>query len=528
MYFKILTFLLLSGLLLSGCSHVPNELQQAEKLMDLHPDSALCILKNLSPRNYTSESDKALYQFLLYQAYDKNHIYDKPDSLIELPLNYYQKRNDKLKLAICYYFKGSSLFRIQKLDEASKFYLKSLDEFDKVGGNGYYEGWVFVNLGDMVALQQDYVTALKKYQIALNSFDKVNDSIDIYDVKICIARAFRLSKRYEDAFKIYRRVLQQTSDSLVIGLTLQDLGIYYYNLKQYDSAQYCLTKSLQFPYYGTGYAIRLYSLADSFFEDEKYVESEKTALQSLNFPASYYTRREIYRILVNCEYLKNDIKQMGKYMSQYQLYSDSVRELAAQTKSSVIEEIHDTTVKSEQSKMSVYLIVGISFLIIIISGSIVYLLYRKYKIKNYQIKNIQIELIQKKRFVSQRLIKSIEEARALQFELRKNSTVAERAMLDEELYNKCLHLENWDDFVNEMNISFNQIIERLEKNYPTITKKEIIWSCLYLIDLSNQDMCMLLHCSQESLYKLKQRLAKKFNLKNTKEIESFLNNFAWN
>jgi ethanolamine ammonia-lyase large subunit len=66
----------------------------------------------------------------------------------------------------------------------------------------------------------------------------------------------------------------------------------------------------------------------------------------------------------------------------------------------------------------------------------------------------------------------------------------------------------------------------LQLEYPTITQKEITWSCLHLLNIPNADRMMLLNTTAEGLYKLKQRLAKKLNLKNTKELDSFLHEMA--
>ena len=120
----------------------------------------------------------------------------------------------------------------------------------------------------------------------------------------------------------------------------------------------------------------------------------------------------------------------------------------------------------------------------------------------------------------------MEELRDSQAEERKNASPEERIRLDKELYEKCLHFNNWDAFICEMNHAFNDIVDVLQREYLGITHKEIIWSCLHLLNVSNSDRMMLLNTTSEGLYKLKQRLAKKLNLKNTKELDSFLHELA--
>lgn len=95
-------------------------------------------------------------------------------------------------------------------------------------------------------------------------------------------------------------------------------------------------------------------------------------------------------------------------------------------------------------------------------------------------------------------------------------------MLDIELYNNALYLSSWEDFNREMNHAFNNIIVVLNTEYPTITRKEIVRCCLHLLDIPHTDRMLLLELSSDSLYKLKQRMAQKLNLKSTKELDPFL------
>ncbi|MFA6582246.1 MAG: tetratricopeptide repeat protein, partial [Paludibacter sp.] len=71
----------------------------AEQVMETAPDSALHLLQRMHIDHSMSSSDRALYGLLYFQALDKNNLPLKPDSLINFSLNYYQKKNDKQRLA---------------------------------------------------------------------------------------------------------------------------------------------------------------------------------------------------------------------------------------------------------------------------------------------------------------------------------------------------------------------------------------------------------------------------------------------
>jgi preprotein translocase subunit YajC len=168
------------------------------------------------------------------------------------------------------------------------------------------------------------------------------------------------------------------------------------------------------------------------------------------------------------------------------------------------------------------LLVSVLLLTLLLTCFLILYLYKRNKLKKDQIQAYQQQLTNKQEFVNQGLTKKIEEIKTSQTEVRKNASVEEREKLDKEVYNIALHLDNWDDFNREMNHAFNNIIITLNTEYISITRKEIIWCCLHLLDIPLADRMVLLDATSDSLYKLKQRLAHKLNLKTTKELSSFL------
>jgi len=314
---------------------------------------------------------------------------------------------------------------------------------------------------------------------------------------------------------------------MLCGAVYQEMGINYYSFKQFDSAQFYLRKSLPYPFKGTSYAIRCYKLSDLLFDLGQYEASFQYATLALKqHPANFYTQRDCYRILVNIEYLRKDIKQMGLYMTNYQSCTDSIRIVELQTKSTVLEKLHASVQESKGVKSSMIMVVSILLIVLLLSAFLVVYLYKRNKLKREQLAAFKMQLSSKQEFASQALIKKIEETRLLQTDLRKNASVEEREKLDRELYRNALHFNNWDDFNREMNHAFNNIIVSLKSNYPTINRKELIWCCFHLLDIPHPDRMLLLDATSDSLYKLKQRLAQKLNLNTTKDLDLFLRNLT--
>ena len=521
MSFKISILLSAFAISLVGCSFTPNELRTAEQILNSKPESALFILQNIKQPNLKSNSNRALYGLLLFRALDKNGKPLAADSVIDFSTKYYSNKNDKPHLAFCYFYKARIYKNAQRYDIATSFYIRALDCLQN---NKEYDllGKIHADMGDVCSFQSDYKEALKKYQLSLEYFNKIKDRKNTYYGIYQIGRTYRLEKKYTTAEKYYKYVLKNSSDSMLCGVIYQDAGMNFHMMNQYDSAQYYLRKSLRYPYKSTNYSIRCYSLADLLFDLARYDSAHHYAIMALQYPANFVTQRECYRILVNVEYLRKDIKQMGKYMTQYQNCGDSIRKIESQTKSTVLENLHNTTLEAKGSKRSVSLIVTALVFVLFLSAFLVYFLYRRNRLKKVQLDVYKQRLSHKQKIVAQSLTKKIEETKAIQADKRKNTSAGQRIKLDKELYNTCLHLNNWDEFVAEMNQSFNQIVDKLQLNYPGISHKEIVLCCLQLIDIPHNDKILLLECTSDSLYKLKQRLAQKMNLCSTKKLDLFL------
>ena len=341
---------------------------------------------------------------------------------------------------------------------------------------------------------------------------------------LSIGREYDFLKRYKTARQYYTYLQHQKNDSILTGAIYQELGISYYRTKQLDSAQYYLRKSLLYPYRGTNYSIRSCVLADLLFEIAQYDSSFVYASKALTYPKSFYMARDCYRIFVNIEYTHKNFSQMGIYMGHYQDYADSIRKLQAQTKISSIEKIHNTTQEAKIIKRNMVLIVSGLITILLLTTLLVFYLYKRNKLKRKQLNTFKLQLNNKQEFLSRGIQNKIEDIKALKADERKNASADERIKLDRELYINVLHLDKWDDFTRAMNHAFNNIVVKLNSDYPTITQKEIIWCYLHLLDIPHADRMILLDVSSDSLYKLKQRFAHKLNLNSTKDLDLFLRN----
>jgi tetratricopeptide (TPR) repeat protein len=521
MHLKLSITIALICSLLVGCSLMPNELKLAERVIETSPDSALHILQRMKSERLMSDGDRALYGLLLFQALDKKNLPLKPDSLIDFSFKYYQNSNDRQHLALCYFYKARIYKNAQRYDDATVLYLKALDcSQDKKDYT--LLGKIYADMGYICSVQQDFKEALNKYQLSVDYFKRARKFIEASYRIIEIGRTYRFMKNYEAAHKYYLQALAQTKDSMLSGVALQEIGINFYWRKQYDSAQYYLRQSILFPYKENNYAIRCYTLADLYFDIAKYDSAYQYASIALKHPASFFTQRDCYRILANTENMRGDFKQMAYFMTRYQACTDSVRKIESQTKITVLEDLYQTNGKVSKTKHYLLLLGSIIPVIILLSLFILYRLRNRNKGKEKELEQVEEKLNEKQVQLRDSLIQKIGEAKLSKAALYKRVSLKERELMDKELYNNFLHVNDWDVFKKLMNKTFNNIITILETKYDDISQKEMIWCCLFLLDITNTDIALVLDSQPGSLYKLKQRLTQKMQLKSTKEFNQLL------
>jgi len=521
MQFKYRIFIPYIFLLLVGCSLLPNKMKTAEQLMETSPDSALHLLQQIKPNQSLSSADQAAYGLLLFEALDKKYLPLKPDSAINFSLEYYQNKNDKPRLAKCYFYKGRMYKYAQQYDEATEMYLKALDNCQDKKDYALM-GKIYGDMGYICSIQKDYVKAREKHQLGADCFNRIGKTADASFRIIDIGVTYRCEKNYKMALHFYRKAASISQDSILLGAVYQEIGTNYQDSKQLDSAEIYYRKSLKYPSKEYNYSIRCCNLSELFFSVSKFDSAIHYANISLEHPSSFFTQKACYRILANSKYSQGDFKQMAYYMSKYQACTDSVRKIDIQTKTTVLENIHQTSQTAGKTKQYLIVLSWLIPLIILISLFILFRLRQRNKGKEKQLVEVELQLTEKQLNLKNNFIQKIEESKSLHMEEYRKSPLAKREAMDKEVYNVCLHLNDWKVFTESMNRTFNNTVSFLEKTYPDITHKEITWCCLYLLDIHSSDIALVLDCKPDSLYKLKQRLAQKMKLKTTLELNQLL------
>ncbi len=523
--FRLIFFFTLNACFVA-CSLMPDELKTAEELIETAPDSALHILQQLSPDKYASGENRALYGLLMIEALDKKYLPLKPDSLLDYSIDYYQQNPDNDRLATCYLYKGRSLKYALQYENAMQFYIKATDEA-KNSKNMALNGRIFYDIGDIYSIQGDFKLAREKYDRAYSYFTKSKMKDMAFYALFCKGRTYHEAKEYTTAQNYYRKILRYANDSIQQGVLFQEMGLNFFDQKMNDSAMFYYRKALNYPYIKNNKAIRYKLMADLHFSLQHVDSAYYYALNSFKYQPTIRTQRECYRILTNSEYLRGNMQSMSAYMNKYVQLGDSLRKVDSQIKGSYMESMHNKTLEIVETRSRLWYMIILFLAGIAITGYII----QKIKHKNKKVieqkeenllqqkADIHKEALQKQRNA---LLHKIEDRKAAQSARWKKAGPDERKAMDIEIYEELLYFDRTALFNKEMDTILNNLVTKLQAKYPGLNVKEIQWCCLHLLDISVNDIMLLLDYNVEGLKKMRQRLAKKVGIRYVSQIDDFL------
>lgn len=267
---------------LFACHHHSSNLllYQVDSLLNVKPDSALAVLRNLSALDEMTEADRAYYALLLAEATDKNELPLLPcDSLLDFALDYYG--DDDKEMAVALLYKGRLLAQMNDKKAAIENNLKALEVLQDYPEDTKSRRLIYSSLGLWYGDCGLYDKALEMQNQALHYSCSAKDTVIAYhnigyvytmrdlqdssiayqrkaveyavrskDTNMMVASWHSLSLFYgrfdkTDSAVVYaRKVLQYVSDEHKMANAYYNMGDLYIDLEQYDSARYYLEKSL--------------------------------------------------------------------------------------------------------------------------------------------------------------------------------------------------------------------------------------------------------------------------------------------
>ena len=342
---QILKATLLAFIIFFSCHQVSQQhpiLEQAEKVMSEHPDSALFLLEQVAAPEKMPERDYATWCLLITEARDKNYIEHTSDSLINVAIQYFEKKKDINRLAEAYYCQGRVLSELSVSEEALTAYLKA-KELVRETSDRDLEARINNHLGTLYWENRKFKESLVCYQKSYRNYKICSDTIGIINTMQNIGECMRESGHLDSAYHYLDGALKLARQGGITSYTaylLSSLGNIYTEKKLYEKALAYKKASLNYSekrntiyscYYSIG---KLYGNLHKLDSALLFAEM---ALASTDLYVECGANWLIYTLYVK----KQDYKKACTYNERYLLLRDSIEQVYQPQKLAKVEALYN-------------------------------------------------------------------------------------------------------------------------------------------------------------------------------------------
>ena len=532
-----IVIILYSILIILGCNgnkttnkRIP-ELEQAEKVMFDHPDSALHILESMEiPSSRTDKENHALWCLLTSQAKVKQLMKISSDSLVRIAYDYYKPTNNARRKAMSALYMGNINYNLGHIEEAMKYYLEGKSEVEKT--EDYKTGYLIMSsLGKLYLYRNltDYAleSCTKAYDYA------VRDSNLRYQMGALqyLARCYCISNKLPKAIESYQRCSAIAAE---LGLKNTD---YYYDIQHEIALVYAnsheieksLSMLLSFPI-----AYRSCSLiGKNYFQLGKLDSAFYYLNKALNTD-NVYAKASIYEYLYRLSEKPKYNQYLKTYCDSLLFYNDSIiamdkgKEIIAYKEKYNNEKLVTEKQKLELEKANITYWWMFTIVIVLLLGILLIYIYLRKRIaiqkKEEELTNLALQLNQKELEVE----KNESYIAELQSQFEKNNKKEELYMEQVEALEKLkkenerLSLEK--NLLHEKIASYSissQELEKREKELYSLLLAQIPFlrqlhlKPAYLNDTELNDICKI---TDNIFHHFTQRLSKEISSLSEHEI----------
>ena len=548
---KIYRFIivLFATIIFSSCENatINEQMDNAERLMNEKPDSALIILKSLDKSNSLSEVQNARYALLYSQALDKNYIDETNDSLINIAVEYYNENGTAKEKFLSLYYQGRIYYNAQNYAKSILAYTKAeqlIDEFE----DDFIKGLLYTQLGFIYEKYYDYSKALNSYQLSYQYYDKANKYSHCRYAKYNEATIYTiLPHNLNNTINTYYRIIKEAenaNDTTLVSVCLSDLIVYLTQNEQFEKANSLLDSLI------SNYSIK--NKTSDFFSTTAllYVYNSNIKLSS-EYMQIAKEKAEDNGDSVFIEINKAKIAALKKdYKSAYEnlcdakvLENKAVRKrlehpIIAIQKDYLEKELEFNKYK-QKSQMQTSIFIG---LIIILFGITIFIYLRnlikkrEYKISEYAdfIEELQQKHQENKNIVSELLQNSFKEQYKVLNSIgdtifnQTNDSKGQKIVYNEVKYivERFKEKKTFQELEVLVNKYCDNVMEKLRTEVPTLEEEDYHQLCYHYAGFSGKLISLLLEKKQSNIYLRKSRLKEKIIQINPQNIDIILGNLS--
>lgn len=537
-----------------GCNPNPQPgseglLEQAERLVDTHPDSAMQLIDSLFyPEKSLGKEQYMRFLVTKVQAKYKNHRPVNEDTLIFQARDYFSDRDKATRMAtLAWFYSGCVHREREEYNEVTLHYSTAGDYAAKAGDTGL-RGLVRYNTGDLFAEQGLYKEALGYYAEAARFYD--NDPEKQTQCFSAIGRMHMFLQQPDSAFLYFHKGLEiagAAGDKVQQSLLAQNLSVAYTNTRQFDKAETYLRQSYRLnadstkiPRYYLNFA-KLYVGMDKADSAAWYTERLK---QHINTAKDNYFKASAYSYLAGWE------KTQGNYDAAFTYQEARMRTLSRIMEERDSQSVYEAHLKydNEQMQKQYYMDTSIRqlwifvLLSMVMVGGTLFTWYwvrqssRRAKVQcdidTLQQMNLELEraMCQKQLDLRRDLICRFDVARKVMV-LNKEAAKPGSAAFDKShligQFNKIVYGREdvekiWETLFETFNEARPGLAEKIKKNYPGLTEVEFRVCILVYSGFDINESALILGLSPNTIQARRSNVRRKMGVDTRGDIAAHI------
>lgn len=524
----ILSIILLSCIACSEKNTLNNPLlTQAIEQLWSYPDSAYHMLQSIA-HDELSEYEK--HRYALAEA----HLQLKLQSSLpsHTSLNdlawYFLENNDAPSAGEAYYIQGAYLNWLGENTQAMQ-YLKEAEDQPTLP---IIRGMIYYKMGRISESEQLYDIALDNYERALPYLEEANLPLYLASVYRELGRMVSTDSR--DIY--FEKALEYAH---IYGDTILYLDIRHAQLsaQAYPSPE--IAQICQYLCHEAGIKRYAYDLV-KYYIRSKEADSARIYLDILAADTTAKIWSDQQYTLWHSQYLHLKGRNADAYQALYNLYTTHYNTMEEKGRSSayVVSQHYDNEVEHARNlqlqldKQRLYIVLAL-LLIAILLASIVLIQYNtrrrtKQLIEeartSQQISDLQKELQVRREAIKRSLDQRIELNKSLQEAILTKQEAASIPDWAKEFVEMNIFSteEQWQNFLQEFNSCYGDLLTTMRKNYPRLTSTDTQVIALYILGMDNSDICLLMGLTQRTVWSRRMRIKDRVGLGEKESLDKWI------
>lgn len=538
----------------------PKNMEVADSIVNIEPDSAIVLLDELQDSILSEpESTQMYYHLLSIKAKDKAYIPHTSDSLILQVVQYYEYKEDQKHLPEAYFYAGRICRDLGDAPQALDYFQKAVDVSDEKTDNRLVSR-IYSQMGTLYMYQDIYDEAMKAYKKSYHYDMITKDSTAmIYNLRN-IGLSFAGNGDIDSSLYYCQKAFEQTKiikDQQLMHMVQISIASLYKQLGKYDLAKAEL-RQLSKNNKDIRQSAILSVYADLYYQTKDFDSAAYYYNQLLDI-GTIYAKRTAHWKLAKISQRQMSYPTLLNHIHKYMEYTDSIQK---KTDSETIRKMqslynyqlrekdnHQLRIKNAHQKLLIsYILFSI---IIAISFVIIYVQYIKRKKQQLKEQLNKLTILQEEQYrkssqfieankikiqeledqlqnsttknTSLQALLQIQKEQILQMNYkaaadRKEQELAEIAFKQSDIYNffhnsinstnTKLTKEDWNTLQSQVDKCYQNFTYRLRALYP-ISDIELQICLLLKINITTTGIAVLTGRSKSAIVSARKKLYEK-------------------